>query len=140
MSVVQLWDDLAERLRPVFAEYRGHIADLPVEVKADKTLLTEADVTVQQIIIDAIQARKPAAVVIAEEDERQGTRDEVASAAWPGLGDRSHRRNGGVRPGGTSRVLLGGVPVGGLAARVGLRPRPGTRGGAHSTRRDGGCA
>lgn len=80
MSVAQLWDDLAERLRPVFAEYRGHIADLPVEVKADKTLLTEADVTVQQIIIDAIRAREPAAVVIAEEDERQGRREEVASA------------------------------------------------------------
>ncbi|MDH6630449.1 3'(2'), 5'-bisphosphate nucleotidase [Streptomyces sp. LBL] len=80
MSVAPLWDELAERLLPVFAEYRSHITDLPVEVKADKTLLTEADVAVQRIIIDAIRAREPAAVVIAEEDERQSPREEVTSA------------------------------------------------------------
>lgn len=80
MSAAPLWDELTERLLPVFTEYRSHIGDLPVEVKADSTLLTEADVAVQRIIIDAIRAVEPDAVVIAEEDERQGPRDEVASA------------------------------------------------------------
>ncbi|MFE0522556.1 hypothetical protein [Streptomyces sp. NPDC058954] len=80
MSAAPLWDELTERLLPVFTEYRTHIADLPVEVKADKTLLTEADVAVQRIIIDAIRAREPHAVIIAEVDERQCTREEVAGA------------------------------------------------------------
>ncbi|MEU0427278.1 inositol monophosphatase family protein [Streptomyces canus] len=80
MSAAPLWDSLTERLLPVFTEYRSHIADLPVEVKADRTLLTEADISVQRIIIDAIRATEPDAVIIAEEDERQGLREEVASA------------------------------------------------------------
>ncbi|WP_371579239.1 inositol monophosphatase family protein [Streptomyces sp. NBC_01314] len=80
MSAAPLWDELTERLLPVLTEYRSHIADLPVEVKADKTLLTEADVAVQRIIIDAIRATEPDAVIIAEEDERQGPREDVVGA------------------------------------------------------------
>ncbi|MDV9174083.1 inositol monophosphatase family protein [Streptomyces sp. W16] len=80
MSVAPLWDELTERLLPVFTTYRSHLADLPVEVKADNTLLTEADVAVQRIIVDAIRATEPDAAIIAEEDERQGPREEVARA------------------------------------------------------------
>lgn len=76
-SVTSLWTALEDRLLPVFREYRARLADLPVEVKADRTLLTEADVAVQSFIIDAIREREPDAVVIAEEDERTGTRADV---------------------------------------------------------------
>jgi hypothetical protein len=51
MSVVALWNELEDCLLPVFAGYRSRISELPIEVKADHTLLTEADVAVQRIII-----------------------------------------------------------------------------------------
>lgn len=78
MSLDALWGDLEERLLPLFADYRSRLADLPVEVKADRTLLTEADVAVQALIMERIRSREPGAVIIAEEDERTKTRDDVA--------------------------------------------------------------
>lgn len=80
MSVVALWNELEDCLLPVFAGYRSRISELPIEVKADHTLLTEADVAVQRIIIEAIRAADSGAVIIAEEDERTGTREDVAAA------------------------------------------------------------
>jgi 3'(2'), 5'-bisphosphate nucleotidase len=80
MTVDALWAELEKQLLQVFARYRSRIADLPVEVKADRTLLTEADIAVQQLIIDAIRACEPDAVIIAEEDEQTGIRHEVATA------------------------------------------------------------
>lgn len=79
-SVTALWTELEQRLLPVFADYRGRLAELPIEVKADRTLLTEADIAVQALIVDAIRAVDPDAVVIAEEDERTGPREEVRTS------------------------------------------------------------
>lgn len=80
-SIDQLWAHLNAELVPTFSRYREWIADLPVEVKADKTLLTEADIAVQNSIIEAIRAMEPSAVVIAEEDERADVRTEVLQAS-----------------------------------------------------------
>ncbi|MEV4615896.1 inositol monophosphatase family protein [Kitasatospora sp. NPDC049258] len=81
MTVTSLWGTLEARLLPVFAEYRSRIAELPVEVKPDRTLLTEADVAVQKLIIDALRELEGDAVIIAEEDERAGVRAEVAASS-----------------------------------------------------------
>ncbi len=81
MSVVSLWSDLRSQLLPVFSGYRARISELPIEVKADRTLLTEADIAVQKLIVDAIRSMDADAVIIAEEDERTGTREEVAQAS-----------------------------------------------------------
>lgn len=81
MTVVdELWAHLDALLVPAFAQYRERIAELPVEVKADKTLLTEADIAVQESIVEAIRSVEPSAVVIAEEDERAQVRSEVLTA------------------------------------------------------------
>jgi 3'(2'), 5'-bisphosphate nucleotidase len=80
MSVDRLWAVLEESLPPVFADYRSRLADLPVEVKADRTLLTEADLRIQELILSAIRTQEPGAVIIAEEDERIGFRAEVAES------------------------------------------------------------
>ncbi|MEU4107777.1 inositol monophosphatase family protein [Streptomyces sp. NPDC027717] len=76
-SVTSLWATLEDQLLPVFSDYRARLADLPVEVKADRTLLTEADVVVQDLIVGAIRELEPGAVVIAEEDERTEPRADV---------------------------------------------------------------
>jgi 3'(2'), 5'-bisphosphate nucleotidase len=76
-----LWSTLEARLLPVFADYRSRLADLPVEVKADRTLLTEADIAIQGLIVAAIRDFDgPGAVVIAEEDERTEPRAEVTAS------------------------------------------------------------
>lgn len=77
----ELWTYLNAQLVPAFSRYRERINELPVEVKADKTLLTEADIAVQKSIIEAIRAMEPSAVVIAEEDERTHIRTEVLEAS-----------------------------------------------------------
>ncbi|MDI5965628.1 inositol monophosphatase family protein [Streptomyces sp. SL13] len=79
-SVTMLWTALEDQLLPVFSDYRARLADLPVEVKDDRTLLTEADVVVQDLIIAAIRKLEPGAVVIAEEDERTKTRTDVRAS------------------------------------------------------------
>lgn len=76
----ELWTHLNALLLPAFIRHRERIADLPVAVKADKTLLTEADLEIQRSITEAIRAMEPAAVVIAEEDERSRARTEVLAA------------------------------------------------------------
>lgn len=80
MSVGSLWDRLEEQLVPVFADYRSRIDELPVEIKADRTLLTEADMAIQDLIVAAIRASEPDAVIIAEEDGRTGSRAEVSES------------------------------------------------------------
>ncbi|GAA1959250.1 inositol monophosphatase family protein [Kitasatospora viridis] len=74
------WSDLEERLLPLFTDYRDRLADLPVHLKADHTLLTEADVAAQSLIVQHIRGLEPDAVIIAEEDERSTVRDEVAQS------------------------------------------------------------
>ncbi|MGK4580353.1 inositol monophosphatase family protein [Kitasatospora sp. HPMI-4] len=74
------WNDLEARLLPLFTDYRSRLSDLPVEVKADRTLLTEADIAVQALIVEQIRSLEPDAVIIAEEDERTATREEVTQS------------------------------------------------------------
>ncbi|MBO0820190.1 MAG: hypothetical protein J2P26_05000, partial [Nocardiopsaceae bacterium] len=57
--------------------YRSRLGHLDVSVKPDKTLLTEADTTVQSLIIDRIRKIDPYPVIVAEEDERTTVRKEV---------------------------------------------------------------
>ncbi len=80
MPVDLLWATLAKSLPPIFADYRSRIADVAVEIKSDRTLLTEADVRIQDLIVATIRAQEPDAVIIAEEDEREGIRTEVAES------------------------------------------------------------
>jgi 3'(2'), 5'-bisphosphate nucleotidase len=79
-SVTTLWAELEQRLLPTFADYRSRLAELPIEVKADRTLLTEADIAVQALIIDAVRTLEPDAVVIAEEDDRTDLREDVLTS------------------------------------------------------------
>ncbi|AEB45755.1 inositol monophosphatase family protein [Micromonospora maris] len=67
MNLDKLWTDLATELLGVLTAYRSRVADLDVREKADRTLLTEADLAVEELIINRIRALDPAARVLAEE-------------------------------------------------------------------------
>ncbi|MGV9680942.1 inositol monophosphatase family protein [Nocardia sp. NPDC003482] len=70
-SVESLWDELDEELLPVLREYRRNLAALRVDTKPDSTLLSEADVAVQTLIVDAVQRHFPGSAFVAEEDNAE---------------------------------------------------------------------
>ncbi|MDG9678166.1 inositol monophosphatase family protein [Micromonospora sp. DH14] len=83
MDLEQLWSELARELPDTLAAYRSRIAEIEVQEKADQTLLTEADVAVERMIIDKIRALDPAARVLAEES---------GSGTWrPGVDEEPER-------------------------------------------------
>lgn len=77
MDLESLWTTLDERLLPVLQSYRQRLPTLDVSVKADKTLLSEADLAAQKLIVEAILELFPGSRFVAEEDDqplpRQGT-------------------------------------------------------------------
>lgn len=77
MDLGKFWDELASDLEREFRHYRARLQQLQVSVKADSTLLTEADLAVEKMIIDRIRRIDPDPVIVAEEDERQKGRAEV---------------------------------------------------------------
>jgi 3'(2'), 5'-bisphosphate nucleotidase len=77
MNLGELWEGLAADLEREFRAYRSRLKDLSISVKPDKTLLTEADVAIENMIIDRIRKVDPQPVILAEEDERTGVRKEV---------------------------------------------------------------
>lgn len=77
MDIGKFWDDLALDLEREFHNYRARLRQLQVSVKADSTLLTEADLAIEKMITDRIHTIDPDPVIVAEEDERQERRTEV---------------------------------------------------------------
>lgn len=77
MNHDQFWDDLARDLVREFRHYRSHLQSIETSVKPDMTLLTDADVAIQDLVIDRIRQIDPDPVVVAEEDERTALREDV---------------------------------------------------------------
>jgi 3'(2'), 5'-bisphosphate nucleotidase len=77
VDLESLWITLDERLLPVLRGYREQLPTLGVSLKADKTLLSEADLAAQQLIVESILEVFPDSGFVAEEDDqslpRQGT-------------------------------------------------------------------
>ncbi|WP_140158105.1 inositol monophosphatase family protein [Micromonospora sp. NBS 11-29] len=77
MRLEHLWSELATELLAALAPYRSRIAEIDVREKADRTLLTEADLAVEKMIIDKIRAVDPAARVVAEESGSGSWRPDI---------------------------------------------------------------
>lgn len=68
MDIAALWQELESTLTPIFASYRSNLESLRVELKSDKTLLSEADLAIQGTIIDCVRRVDPDGLIIAEEN------------------------------------------------------------------------
>jgi 3'(2'), 5'-bisphosphate nucleotidase len=77
MNVVELWEELASSLVPLFQDYRGRLAELRVTEKPDSTLLSEADLALQEHITSRLAQFDPSARFLAEEQD--GSADPVPS-------------------------------------------------------------
>ncbi|MGW0505420.1 inositol monophosphatase family protein [Micromonospora sp. NPDC003241] len=67
MDLGKLWADLTAELLEKLTTYRSRVAELDVREKADHTLLTEADLAIEQMIIGRIREIDPEARILAEE-------------------------------------------------------------------------
>ncbi|MFD1085824.1 inositol monophosphatase family protein [Micromonospora andamanensis] len=83
MNLHPLWADLTTELVRGLASYRSRVADLDVREKADRTLLTEADLAIEDMVISRIRAVDPEARVLAEES---------GSGAWRPAHDEEPER------------------------------------------------
>ncbi|MFD6156695.1 inositol monophosphatase family protein [Nocardia sp. NPDC060256] len=70
-DVGSLWKALDELLLPLLRRYRRNLASLQVDMKADNTLLSEADLATQTAIIETVRRHFPGSRFVAEEDEAE---------------------------------------------------------------------
>ncbi|HEY0640078.1 MAG TPA: inositol monophosphatase family protein [Pseudonocardiaceae bacterium] len=88
MDVRPLWDELEASLIPVLRGFRGRLAELHVSSKPDDTLLSEADLAVQDHIVRLIMDADPTATFVAEEQNttapgrRPATTGDLAGRVW----------------------------------------------------------
>lgn len=75
MDIEALWDELETSLTPLLLEFRSRLDSLDISQKPDHTLLTAADIAVQEHIVARILAHDPGASIVAEEagDQPGGT-------------------------------------------------------------------
>lgn len=66
-DVAALWEELDARVPPLMRSYRARVESLTVGIKADTTLLTEADLAVEDLIVDLIRRVDPSARIVTEE-------------------------------------------------------------------------
>lgn len=83
MDVASLWQELENVLLPTFRGFRSRLGSLRVEEKADRTLLSEADLAVQKQIIRCIRAIDPDGLIVAEESTQLlGSLPEANGRVW----------------------------------------------------------
>jgi 3'(2'), 5'-bisphosphate nucleotidase len=69
MNYIEIFNEIAEKTLPLYRKYRKDIKSLEIEVKADKTLLTQADIEIQGVVVDTIKKSDKNANFIAEEKD-----------------------------------------------------------------------
>lgn len=75
-------EEIADRLLPIYRHYRGKLNDLEVTEKKDRTLLTAADISVQNEIIKIIRSVETSARIIAEEDTKDSKIPAESEITW----------------------------------------------------------
>jgi fructose-1,6-bisphosphatase/inositol monophosphatase family enzyme len=75
VGIKALWDELETSLPPLLLSFRARLDSLDISTKPDRTLLTAADIAVQEHIVARILAHDPGAMIVAEEagDRTGGT-------------------------------------------------------------------
>lgn len=85
MPISELWSALGTELTATLLHYRERVASLEVTEKLDHTLLTEADLAVEGLIIKQIQAFDPDSRIISEESGNTARRPDsegISDRIW----------------------------------------------------------
>lgn len=67
MQLGRLWAELGQDIGAKLGGFRSRLAELDITEKEDRTLLTEADTAVQEMIVQRVREFEPAAHIVAEE-------------------------------------------------------------------------
>lgn len=76
------WDGVAQEVLELVATYRAKLNTLTVSAKPDDTLLTDADLAVQDLIIRRIMDADARPCIIAEEDRKDAGELVRSTSAW----------------------------------------------------------
>ncbi len=68
MDFKTIFDQIQTGVLPLFSSFRSELKDLTIEIKDDNTLLTQADVVIQEAIIQLIRSHDERAQFIGEEE------------------------------------------------------------------------
>jgi 3'(2'), 5'-bisphosphate nucleotidase len=82
VDIAALWDELETSLTPLLLEYRSRLDSLHISQKPDHTLLTAADIAVQEHIVARILAHDPGANIVAEETGDQPAGTATSQRVW----------------------------------------------------------
>ena len=83
IEIKQFFSLIIEKVLPVCLQYRNGYKSMNLSYKEDTTLLTDADIEIQSIIVKLIQTFEPNAYIIAEEDSKiNNPRLETATSLW----------------------------------------------------------
>lgn len=82
MDFIKTFNEIAEQVLPVVLNYRKNITSLNIDLKEDKTYVTQADFEIQKIIIDIILKHDPNANFIAEEKNVVKKHSETGIYTW----------------------------------------------------------
>jgi 3'(2'), 5'-bisphosphate nucleotidase len=85
MEVDELWSVLGTALVDALAQHRRRLSSLAVTEKPDRTLLTDADLAIEAMIVERLREIDPDARIIAEESVNgswRPTEHEVPSRVW----------------------------------------------------------
>jgi 3'(2'), 5'-bisphosphate nucleotidase len=82
VDIKALWDELETSLTPLLLEFRSRLDSLQVSQKPDHTLLTAADIAVQEHIVKRILAHDPGANIVAEEAQDQPGGTATSQRIW----------------------------------------------------------
>jgi 3'(2'), 5'-bisphosphate nucleotidase len=110
-----VWEDVVDAVLPLLRGYREALAALASTTKADGTLVTEADLAVQSLIVRTVLRHDPAATFVAEEPLDVSARPVTGARVWvidPIDGTSQYVRDDGVEFCSVVAVLERGVPAG----------------------------
>ena len=82
MDIQTLWDELESSVTPLLLQFRSRLDSLDVSRKPDQTLLTEADIAVQEHIVALIRAHDPGGGIVAEETRDQSDSAVTSRRTW----------------------------------------------------------
>ena len=121
----ELWLDIAHAVLPVMQRYRRDTTGLSISQKRDGTLLTAADLEVQDLIVDALLRYDPLAEIVAEEGFAKLAGDNFPERLWvidPIDGTSQFADNSSVEFCSVVAVLEAGWPAACMILAPELRP------------------
>lgn len=82
MNIREIFKEISDTILPIMQRYRRDIQELNVRNKEDNTILTDADIDVQNAIVQIIRTHDPKSRIIAEEETKIESINDMGRYTW----------------------------------------------------------